>query len=401
MILVGLTGGIGSGKSTVSGSARRSGAVVIDADAITRQLQEPGQPVLAAIVERFGSGVLDATAASTAPASRRSCSPTLEALKALERIVHPAVGAETARRIAAEQDTDHVVVLDVPLLVETGRRGLAAVIVVDVPTDVAVERLVSATGHVRGRRAGARRGAGLTRGPARKSGHRHRQLGGSGRARAAGRRGVGADPCLRTRGCHRAGLSHPLGSIDRCLRSRSSPTSSPPATSRRPSTQLAEGIERGDRFQTLLGITGSGKSATIAWTIEKVQRPTLVLAPNKSARRAAGQRVPGVLPAATGSSTSSATTTTTSPRRTSRRATRTSRRTARSTTRSTGCATRPPPALLTRRDVIVVAQRQLHLRHGQPRGVPGPAARAAHRASTTTSAPSCASSSTCSTTATT
>ncbi|KRO35504.1 MAG: hypothetical protein ABR57_01470, partial [Acidimicrobium sp. BACL17 MAG-120924-bin0] len=47
-------------------------------------------------------------------------------------------------------------------------------------------------------------------------------------------------------------------------------------------SQLAEGIERGDRFQTLLGITGSGKSATIAWTIEKVQRPTLVLAPNKS-----------------------------------------------------------------------------------------------------------------------
>ena len=46
--------------------------------------------------------------------------------------------------------------------------------------------------------------------------------------------------------------------------------------------QLAEGIERGDRFQTLLGITGSGKSATVAWTIEKVQRPTLILAPNKS-----------------------------------------------------------------------------------------------------------------------
>ena len=65
-------------------------------------------------------------------------------------------------------------------------------------------------------------------------------------------------------------------------RSGSCPTSPRPATSPRPSTQLAEGIERGDRFQTLLGITGSGKSATIAWTIEQVQRPTLVIAPNKS-----------------------------------------------------------------------------------------------------------------------
>ena len=77
-------------------------------------------------------------------------------------------------------------------------------------------------------------------------------------------------------------MSHPLGSIEQCLRSKSSPTSSPPETSREAIEQLAEGIERGDRFQTLLGITGSGKSATIAWTIEKVQRPTLVLAPNKS-----------------------------------------------------------------------------------------------------------------------
>ena len=76
MILVGLTGGIGAGKSTVSSLLARHGAVVIDADAITRQLQEPGQPVLAAIVERFGSGVIDATAVSTDLRSRRSCSTT-------------------------------------------------------------------------------------------------------------------------------------------------------------------------------------------------------------------------------------------------------------------------------------------------------------------------------------
>jgi dephospho-CoA kinase len=146
MILVGLTGGIGAGKSTVSSLLARHGAVVIDADAITRQLQEPGQPVLAAIVERFGSGVIDSDGRLDRPALAAIVFNDPEALKALNEIVHPAVGAETARRIAAEQDTDHVVVLDVPLLVETGRRGLAAVIVVDVPTDVAVERLVSQRG---------------------------------------------------------------------------------------------------------------------------------------------------------------------------------------------------------------------------------------------------------------
>ena len=68
----------------------------------------------------------------------------------------------------------------------------------------------------------------------------------------------------------------------RSSRSGSSPTSAPPATSRKAIAGLSEGIERGDRFQTLLGITGSGKSATIAWTIERTQKPTLILAPNKS-----------------------------------------------------------------------------------------------------------------------
>ena len=146
MILVGLTGGIGSGKSTVSSLLARNGAVVIDADAITRQLQEPGQPVLVAIVDRFGSGVHDSAGRLDRPALAAIVFNDPEALKALNEIVHPAVGAETARRIAAERNTDHVVVLDVPLLVETGRRGLAGVIVVDVPTDVAVERLVSQRG---------------------------------------------------------------------------------------------------------------------------------------------------------------------------------------------------------------------------------------------------------------
>ncbi len=142
MILVGLTGGIGSGKSTVSALLAARGAVIIDADAITRELQEPGQPVLAAIVDRFGDGVLlpDGRLDRAALAAIVFADPN--ALRALNGMVHPAVGAEIARRIEAERSTDHVVVLDIPLLAENPRDGLAATIVVDTPVDVAVSRLV-------------------------------------------------------------------------------------------------------------------------------------------------------------------------------------------------------------------------------------------------------------------
>lgn len=141
MIVVGLTGGIGAGKSTVSRLLAERGAVIIDADAITRELQAPGQPVLAAIVERFGSGVVapDGTLHRQALADIVFNDPA--ALKDLNGIVHPAVGAETARRIQAELTTGRVVVLDVPLLVETERKGLSGILVVDVPVEIAIERL--------------------------------------------------------------------------------------------------------------------------------------------------------------------------------------------------------------------------------------------------------------------
>jgi dephospho-CoA kinase len=142
MILVGLTGGIGAGKSTVSALLAAHGAVVVDADAITRALQEPGQPVLAAIVERFGSGVLGGDGRLDRAGLAEIVFGDPDALRDLNAIVHPAVGAEIAQRIAAEQDSGRVVVLDVPLLVETGRGGLSGIVVVDVPTDIAIERLV-------------------------------------------------------------------------------------------------------------------------------------------------------------------------------------------------------------------------------------------------------------------
>lgn len=146
MILVGLTGGIGAGKSTVSALLAARGAVIVDADAITRALQEPGQPVLAAIVDRFGVGVLDPDGRLDRAGLAEIVFTDPDALRDLNAIVHPAVGAEIARRLAAEQSSDRVVVLDVPLLVETGRGGLSGIVVVDVPAELAVDRLVTQRG---------------------------------------------------------------------------------------------------------------------------------------------------------------------------------------------------------------------------------------------------------------
>jgi dephospho-CoA kinase len=146
VLLIGLTGGIGSGKSTVSALLATKGAVVIDADAITRELQQPGTEVLAAMVERFGEEILQADGALDRQAVADIVFCDAEALKDLGAIVHPAVGAEIARRLQAEQDTDHLVVLDVPLLVESGRDDLAALVVVDVDPEVAVARLVEHRG---------------------------------------------------------------------------------------------------------------------------------------------------------------------------------------------------------------------------------------------------------------
>ena len=149
MILVGLTGGIGSGKSTVSDLLALRGAVVIDADKITRELQAPGAPVLREIVDAFGADVLDAAGALDRPKLASKVFGDAEALTKLNKIVHPAVGREMAARLDAQRDTDNVVVLDIPLLVENPREGLCGVVVVDLPTDIAVGRLVEFRGMSR------------------------------------------------------------------------------------------------------------------------------------------------------------------------------------------------------------------------------------------------------------
>ena len=141
VILVGLTGGIGSGKSTVCELLVDRGAIVIDSDAIVRDLQQPGAPLLSALAARFGDEIITPDGALDRQALADKVFPDPEAVKALNKIVHPAVGVETARLVMARVHTDAVVVIDIPLL-EEERWYLQATIVVDVPVDVQVERLV-------------------------------------------------------------------------------------------------------------------------------------------------------------------------------------------------------------------------------------------------------------------
>ena len=146
MLLIGLTGGIGAGKSSVSAGLAERGAALVDADAIVRELQRPGTVVFDEMVARFGPGVVaeDGELDRAAVADVVFTDPA--ALADLSMIVHPRVHEEIERRLAELAETDRVVVLDVPLLVESGRDDMAAMIVVDLDPDVAVQRLVDHRG---------------------------------------------------------------------------------------------------------------------------------------------------------------------------------------------------------------------------------------------------------------
>ncbi|SDE98576.1 dephospho-CoA kinase [Blastococcus fimeti] len=142
MLRIGLTGGIGSGKSTVSALLAARGAVVIDADRIAREVVAPGTPGLAAVVEAFGDGVLAADGSLDRPALAAVVFTDPAARARLDAIVHPLV-RDRAVELAADAPADAVLVNDVPLLVETGQAGsYDLVLVVEADLDTRLVRLV-------------------------------------------------------------------------------------------------------------------------------------------------------------------------------------------------------------------------------------------------------------------
>lgn len=142
MLRVGLSGGIGSGKSTVAGRFAEHGAVVIDADRLAREVVEPGTEGLAEIVEAFGADVLDASGALDRPALAAKVFSDESARATLNGITHPRIAARTAELIAAAPP-EAIVVHDVPLLVENGLAPLYhLVVIVHAEAEERVRRLV-------------------------------------------------------------------------------------------------------------------------------------------------------------------------------------------------------------------------------------------------------------------
>lgn len=143
---IGLTGGIGSGKSTVANLLAEHGAVVIDADAIARELVEPGEPALAELVTEFGPRILREDGSLNRGELAALAFGDTRGTERLNAIMHPLIRAESESRLSVAGDAG-VVVYDMPLLLETGQQDLVdLVVVVDVPEDVQVERAVGKRG---------------------------------------------------------------------------------------------------------------------------------------------------------------------------------------------------------------------------------------------------------------
>jgi len=148
MLRIGLTGGIGSGKSTVADLLASEGFLIVDADQVARDIVEPGQPALAELAEAFGQDILkpDGTLDRAGLAAKASVSEEQTAL--LNAITHPRIAEESARRFnEAEAQGAKVAVYDMPLLVEKGLdRKMDLVVVVDVDVEERVRRLVEKRG---------------------------------------------------------------------------------------------------------------------------------------------------------------------------------------------------------------------------------------------------------------
>ncbi|MGW9403825.1 dephospho-CoA kinase [Arthrobacter sp. NPDC055585] len=142
MLKVGLTGGIAAGKSLVARTLADCGAILIDADALAREVVEPGTEGLAAVVEAFGPGVLAADGSLDRPALAAVVFADEDKRRSLNAIIHPLVRARAAE-LAAEVPEDGILVQDIPLLVETGQAGnFDFVLVVEAPVEERLARMV-------------------------------------------------------------------------------------------------------------------------------------------------------------------------------------------------------------------------------------------------------------------
>jgi dephospho-CoA kinase len=148
MLTVGLTGGIGAGKSTVGDLLVAKGAIVVDADRIAREVVAPGGPAYQPMIDRFGTGILGGDGNIDRPAVAAIVFGDPEALADLNAITHPAIGVAMMQRKDEFAATDEIVILDIPLLKEVHRQvlSLAAVVVVDTPLETALDRLITRRG---------------------------------------------------------------------------------------------------------------------------------------------------------------------------------------------------------------------------------------------------------------
>jgi dephospho-CoA kinase len=143
-VRVGLTGGIGSGKSTVAAMFARKGAVVVDADEIARRIVEPGSPVLARLAEEFGADIVLTDGSLNRSLLAERAFATERATRHLNEITHPAIRELADSELADGEGTGGVVIYEMPLLVETGQVSLVdQVVVVDVAEETQVARAVA------------------------------------------------------------------------------------------------------------------------------------------------------------------------------------------------------------------------------------------------------------------
>jgi dephospho-CoA kinase len=144
VVVVGLTGGIGAGKSTVAALLVERGALLVDADQVAREVVEPGGPAYQPLVDRFGTSILDESGRIDRPSLAAIAFGDPKALADLNAITHPAIGVEMLARRDRFAGPGKVVVMDIPLLRAEHRDllSLTAVVVVDAPPEVALARLI-------------------------------------------------------------------------------------------------------------------------------------------------------------------------------------------------------------------------------------------------------------------